>query len=124
MERAYKSKYSSSKITAAQYSAELVCENIAIRDNEQLPVKFWRLPKWKKIFIRQVQLANTLIALYGEFEVIRVLNRERWVYSLAYKKLDKMLQEIVKTKAVSSEITKVEQLRKPYAKPNILEKLE
>lgn len=124
MERAYSSQYSDTKITAAQFAAELICENIAYKKNKQLPVKFWNLPEWRKIFIRQVQLASTLISLYGEFELIRILRKERYIYSLGYKKLDKMLQEIVKSKAVSPIKQQVEELRKPFSRSSLLENLE
>ena len=58
--------------TPAQYVAELICQKQATHEKAgTLPYKFWNLPKWKSIYIRQVSLANKLIKEYGEEPVIK-----------------------------------------------------
>jgi len=68
----YKSPSTGDFCTPAQYIAELVCQKQAKHEKAgTLPYKFWNTPKWKKIYIRQVSLANKLIKEYGEEPVIK-----------------------------------------------------
>ena len=131
MKKAYNSRYSDKPITAAQYAAELVCENIAETKKQTLTVKFWNLPAWQKVFVRQVQLASALIQLYGEYSVIQLLRTNRRVVSLAYKKLDCMLQEIENKKTLLDKNKKIvkkiktEELPRPgILKKNLYSKLD
>jgi hypothetical protein len=70
----YKSPSTGDFCTPAQYIAEIVCQKQAKHEKlGTLPYKFWNLPKWKKIYIRQVSLANNLIKEYGEEPVIKFI---------------------------------------------------
>lgn len=70
----YKSPSTGDFCTSAQYVAELVCQKLATHEKVgTLPYKFWNLPKWKKIYIRQVSLANKLIKEYGEEPVVKFI---------------------------------------------------
>ena len=62
----YKSPSTGDFCTPAQYIAEIICQRCAKHEKVgTLPYKFWNLPKWKKIYIRQVSLANKLIKEYS-----------------------------------------------------------
>jgi hypothetical protein len=68
----YKSPSTGDFCTSAQYIAEIICQKQATHEKAgTLPYKFWNLPKWKKIYIRQVSLANKLIKEYGEEPVVK-----------------------------------------------------
>jgi hypothetical protein len=68
----YKSPSTGDFCTTAQYVAEIICQRYAKHEKAgTLPYKFWNLPKWKKIYIRQVSLANKLIKEYGEEPVVK-----------------------------------------------------
>jgi len=69
----YKSGYSPSYITPAQYITELVCENIAFRDRKELFVKFWNSPEWSKVFRDQLDAANGLVKTYSPKAIIAAL---------------------------------------------------
>jgi len=71
----YKSPSTGDFCTPAQYVAELICQKQAKHEKlGTLPYKFWNTPKWKKIYIRQVSLANKLIKEYGEEPVIKFVS--------------------------------------------------
>lgn len=80
----FKSKYTEAtkEISPAQYIAEIICERIAAKDKDQLPVKFWSTEKWKKIFMRQVFAANGLLKIYHPLSVIYALRQNPKTYSL------------------------------------------
>ena len=70
----YKSPSTGDFCTTAQYVAEIICQRHAKHEKAgTLPYKFWNLPKWKKIYIRQVSLANKLIKEYGEDPVVKFI---------------------------------------------------
>lgn len=105
----YKSKYSEKYITAAQYITELVCENMAAKNNKALPVKFWNLPDWYGVFKRQLQLANSLLKIYDEQAIIKALTSKegRKVWSLAAQwKLDKIIDEFQQKRDTEKELPK------------------
>lgn len=63
----YRSPSTGDYCTGAQYLAEIICQRCADKDKVgTLPYKFWNLPKWKKLYIRQVGLANKLVGKYGD----------------------------------------------------------
>ena len=71
----YKSPSTGDFCTPAEYVAELICQKQAKHEKlGTLPYKFWNTPKWKKIYIRQVSLANKLIKEYGEEPVIKFVS--------------------------------------------------
>lgn len=83
----FNSKYTDDDkdISPAQYLAELVCERIAKKDGNALPVKFWNTDRWKNIFLQQLLAANTLLKVYHPLAVIRGLRLQKTVYSLRAK---------------------------------------
>ena len=71
----YKSPSTGDFCTPAQYIAELICQKQAKHEKAgTLPYKFWNTPKWKKVYIRQVSLANKLIKEFGEEPVIKFVS--------------------------------------------------
>ena len=56
------SEYGGGYIRRDQWITEKLCANIAKTENIELPDKFWSLPKWSKIFRRQVALAAGLLS--------------------------------------------------------------
>lgn len=65
----YLSSYGGGYIRADQWVTEKLCSVIAKKSGSELPDKFWSLPKWDKIFRRQVQIAASLLILH-DAEVI------------------------------------------------------
>lgn len=129
MKRTYRSKYSEKLVTAAQYAAELVCENISHKKQKPLTARFWNSKSWNKTFVRQVQLASSLIHLYGEFSLIKLLSENKTIISLGYKKVDMLLSEIelVKKQQRKTEKPVIKtnvKPRKQLVKPNLYTKLD
>lgn len=63
----YRSPSTGDYCTGAQYLAEIVCQRNADKEKAgTLPYKFWNLPKWKKLYVRQVGLANKLVKKHGD----------------------------------------------------------
>lgn len=116
----YKSSYSESYITAAQYIVELVCENIALKKSTQLPYKFWNNNDWKSIFKRQLLLANGLLKIYDEQSIIKALRtyQGKKIQSLAAAWiLDKIIDDFQKQKdsqqvVATPEVTEKTEIRK------------
>lgn len=84
----YPSKYTDKKVTDAQYLTDFIMERIARQDDEILPYKYWNLPKWNKIFLRQLGEASKLLATLDCKAVIEFLNSRngKKIYSLGMKK--------------------------------------
>ncbi len=93
--RKYESRYGGGQITAAQFLAEIMCERKAAIDKNDLPVKFWNNPKWKKFFCLQVIYANSLLKLYSDKAILSVLKdpRTKKIYSLRLEWLDPLFKE-------------------------------
>jgi hypothetical protein len=93
----YKSPSTGDFCTSAQYVAELICQKLAKHEKVgTLPYKFWNLPKWKKIYIRQVSLANKLIKEYGEEPVIKFVKSSagKNTISLGARNVKKEIEKI------------------------------
>ena len=60
----------------------------------QLPFKFWNDPRFRKIYIREMQLAYGLLKLYNVEIICKALNTKEGskIYSLCAKWLDPLLQ--------------------------------
>ena len=115
----YKTKYAiDTWVTAAQYIAELVCENIASQQNTDLPIKFWSTDKWKNPFIYQASIASKLLKKYHPIDIIDALKSNRTFISLK----NPILMDLLRKKAYSRK--KLEAMRpeienKDIAKPQI-----
>jgi hypothetical protein len=93
----YKSPSTGDFCTPAQYVAEIICQKQATHEKAgTLPYKFWNLPKWKKIYIRQVSLANKLIKEYGEEPVIKFVKSSsgKRTISLGARNVKKEIEKI------------------------------
>ena len=86
--REYKSKYSDSLVSEAQYLTDLMCERIAKKNKETLVRQYWKDVFWKKQFQRQVVAANALLKEFTCKEIVDALNspRGKGIYSLGLKK--------------------------------------
>jgi hypothetical protein len=88
MKQIFKSRYTDKPITVAQHLAELMCERMAQKDKSELPYRFWNTTKWKKPFLHQLQIANSLLKLYKAEAILLVLRKNKNVYSLNAQFLD------------------------------------
>ena len=85
MAEKYPSKYSNGKtVSAAQYITEIICENKAKRDGEDLHYKFWVSKKWSAYYRNQIASANKLLAQYPAEPIVAALNsaEAKKIYSL------------------------------------------
>jgi ribosomal protein S25 len=81
----YPSRYSNGKnVSAAQYITELICENKAKIDKEDIGLKFWTNKKWTNYYRNQISSANKLLEKYNEQAIIKALKstKAERIYSL------------------------------------------
>lgn len=81
----YPSKYSNGKtVSAAQYITEIICENKAKRDREDLHYRFWVSKKWAAYYRNQIASANKLLTKYQPESIVAALNSDeaKKIYSL------------------------------------------
>lgn len=115
--------------TAAQYITDIICEKKA---KEDLPDKYWQIPKWKVFYQQQIIAANGLLKVYNEVAIIRaLLSKEAWnIYSLRAPHLVPLIQSEeaklnVETK--KSELKLADTKSKPKqhkVKPNVIDQLK
>lgn len=132
----YKSPSTGDFCTSAQYVAEIICQRCATHEKVgTLPYKFWNLPKWKKIYIRQVSLANKLIKEYGEEPVIKFVKSSagKNTISLGARNVKKEIEKIKYAldnapKHVTIEIKQISQgefkSRKSFGSKTLLNRLK
>ncbi len=89
----YKSKYGGGFISSAQYISELVCENRAHRNGQQLVARFWNTKKWKNIFRYQLILAHGLLKIYAHNKLTSVIRETPSIISLRTPILDDLIQK-------------------------------
>lgn len=85
MAEKYPSKYSNGKtVSAAQYITEIICENKAKKDGEDLHYRFWVSKKWSAYYRNQIASANKLLAEYPAQCIVAALNSSeaKKIYSL------------------------------------------
>ncbi len=73
----YLSNYGGGYIRADQWITEQLCSLIAKKSGAELPDKFWNIPKWDKVFRRQVQIASSLLILYDAKALYETLKDKR-----------------------------------------------
>lgn len=81
----YPSKYSNGKtVSAAQYITEIICENKAKQDKEDLHYRFWLSKKWSAYYRNQIASANKLLEKYKAEWVVAALHSDeaKKIYSL------------------------------------------
>jgi hypothetical protein len=129
----YPSKYSNGKeVSAAQYITELICENKAKLDGEDLHFRFWVHSKWEKFFKNQIASANKLLKKYDIIPIIRALksSRGKRIYSLRAPHLPEIIEQEAKKYEIDSkkevEIQRIENPKRQTkkSKQNIFSKLK
>lgn len=91
----YRSPSTGDFCTAAQYLAEIICQRAAYKENiGTLPYKFWNIDRWKKLYIRQVGLANKLIKKHGNgFITFIKSKRGSKITSLGIKNIEEQYKQ-------------------------------
>lgn len=128
----YKSTCSEQYVDAPNYIAELICQNYAEKhDLGKLPQYFWRMPKFKNRYIREVSGARLLLKDFDAGAIIAALQtyRGKWFESLRSKKLRPLIEEqqkrVKKTEFVPTEEREVKDSvgRPKFGKKNPLRDL-
>lgn len=115
----YRSPSTGDFCTAAQYLAEIICQRQANRDKVgTLPYKFWNNSKWKKVYIRQVALANKLVKSYGD-DFIRFIKSRSGskIISLSARNIESQYKNFLEKNPVREAGTTVLELEKKMYKP-------
>ncbi len=109
----YQSRYGGGFITPNNYIVELICERIALKEKlGALPVKFWSLPKWKKIYMQQLLIATSLLKMYDPQAVITGLKKHPKVWSLRAPWLDDTFKEEQESLNKQKELIKQREVEK------------
>jgi hypothetical protein len=96
MNNKFPSRYSNGKqVSAAQYITELICENKAKLNKEDLHYKFWTTPKWEQYYRNQIASANKLVKKYNCLAIVKALKdtRASKIYSLRAPHLVAIIEE-------------------------------
>ena len=103
----YKSKYTDKEVSPAQIITEKICEAVARKNKEILPIRFWELEKYKKIFKRQIITANSLLKVFSVEAILKALSdpQMKWCYSLSAPFLLPIIKKYQNEREI--EITKV-----------------
>jgi hypothetical protein len=134
MKNSYPSRYSNGKkVSAAQYITELICENKAKIDKEDLYYKFWLTKKWDRYYRNQISSANKLVKKYDPSAIISALKDKRAarIYSLRAPHLVDIIeyhQSIVDSKnkdlTLDFDRKQDKKFQKPKVKKNIISKIK
>ena len=83
----YPSKYSPGKfVSPLQYLVEIICERKATHlKRGKLPIHFWRLKEWEKLYKSELRAASILIKKYSAEAVIEAVQIKRTVYTYRAK---------------------------------------
>ena len=94
----YKSPSVGKDVTGAQYLTELLMTRKYQKKNKTLPKRFWSDERYKKEWLLTIMKVNALFKTYEEKHVIRALvgPKGRFIYSLNYPGLDKIILECQK----------------------------
>jgi len=89
----YESRHGGGWITPAQFLAEVMCERTAKENLEELPIKFWNKPRWKKEFFKQLNLANIILKDHDAAIVSKALRSKEGknIFSLGAPWLKKLI---------------------------------
>lgn len=134
MKNIFPSRYSNGKtVSAAQYITELICENKARIDKEDLYYRFWLTKKWEKYYRNQIASANKLVKQYDAKAIILALKdkRAQKIYSLRAPHLKDIIeyhQEILNAtnQDFTLEVDRKENktFKKIQSKKNIISKIK
>lgn len=72
--------------------AETMVRREYAKKGKNLPDKFWNLPEYKFKYQNQLRFASKLYRAYSEQAIWNVVTREAWMFSLAVKKLNDMIE--------------------------------
>lgn len=117
----YRSPSTGDYCTGAQYLAEIICQRCADKDKVgTLPYKFWNLPKWNKLYIRQVGLANKLVKKYGDGFITFVKSKKgNKILSLGMKGIEDQYKRYAYSSPEKSlEIVKIETGGNVFSRPS------
>lgn len=115
----YRSPSTGDYCTSAQYIAEIICQRSADKEKVgTLPYKFWNLPKWKKLYVRQVALANKLVNKHGDNFVKFIQSKSgKYILSLGMKNIEEKYKHYLSSKPEqSSEILTIEKTGDAFAR--------
>lgn len=131
----YISRYSNGKLVSpAQYITEIICEQKAKINNEDLHYRFWLTKKWELFYKNQIASANKLLKKYSPKAIINALLSDggRKIFSLRAPHLIPIIEN--EEKLLDSQNNELSKLierkdnilfnRNQQAKNNILSKLE
>lgn len=96
MANQYPSKYSNGKtVSPAQYITEIICENKARMNKEDLHYRFWLNKKWSAYYRNQIASANKLLEKYSAEAVVAALNSDpaKKIYSLRAPQLVAIIEK-------------------------------
>lgn len=113
MKKIYDSKYTTNKVTAAQYVAEQMCARSAKKQGKVLKAYFWNDKEWLNYFKYQRSLANKLLQLYGEDVIIQVISEPRFknVYSLNLPSIAEAAQRISGSKQIAEDKEEIQEIK-------------
>lgn len=124
--------------TEAQLLTEFICQRIAQKNDEVLIESYWKLPRWKAIFQKQVIKATAFLKVYSYQAIIKALSTKEGVkiYSFYYprlpelcaieqEKIDKLNDRIAKSRPQTQEQEiKIEQeSKKTFGRKSKIDKL-
>lgn len=92
----YLSKYSNGKtVSPAQYITEIICENKARMNKEDLHYRFWLSKKWSAYYRNQIASANKLLEKYSPEAIVAALRSEvaKKIYSLRAPHLTTIIEK-------------------------------
>lgn len=92
----YPSRYSNGKtVSPSQYITEIICENKAKLNKEDLHYRFWLSKKWSAYYRNQIASANKLLLKYSPEAVVAALRSEgaKKIYSLRAPHLVSIIEQ-------------------------------
>lgn len=92
MEKKYTDR-AGNQITAAQFITELLLIRRANKEKKILPIEFWKIDHYKKWYQINIIHISRFIKNYNPDDVIRVLLREPFIFSVRHPKLKKWILE-------------------------------
>jgi len=131
MSAIYQSKYTDKLVSASQILVEKLMEKIAKKDKKTLPIKFWELPQYTKVFVRHIVGANKLLKKYPVEVILKALEdpAANWILYFEHKKLPSICDKYASKDAVKKEekIVAVDVMQRPRQQVNkngLLERLD
>lgn len=131
--RKYQSKYSNGKlVSAAQYITEIICENKARNNNQDLHYRFWVTKEWAQYYRNQIASANKLLVKYSDVAIVKALQKaeSKKIYSLRAPHLipiieqeEKLLSQRNETLSINLDRTEKNNFRKEKINNSIISKL-